>query len=232
MAKRLVLVLLICHLLAGGVKAATNLPEVPDLLLGKGQGELQGMLGTPDYIKVYDHGPAQQYAYFTTDEWALIAPGLLADQGEDVFIVNAGGRQLQYHVTYTPAYPGGNRFAPSWLVGSYIIYGDGNTTLGSIGGILPASLDLKEVKGGWIQHFDPPYSPVLLLQWPADGLFPDEAFRRFRERGPVEVIVEIGLADYRAGQSLDPEGRIHYVVVRTGTLPQGLTEVSIEDLFD
>ena len=53
--------------LAGGALAGDGVE-----ILGLTHQEVVEVLGRPAYIKVFDYGPAQKYAYFTLDEWEMI----------------------------------------------------------------------------------------------------------------------------------------------------------------
>ena len=73
--------------LAGGALAGDGVE-----ILGLTHQEVVEVLGRPAYIKVFDYGPAQKYAYFTLDEWEMIGDLAPLAQGEDVYIRSVEGR--------------------------------------------------------------------------------------------------------------------------------------------
>ncbi len=216
--RRLVILVTMLMLLGGVVEAAVELKNPPEMLFSKSPDAVREMLGSPDYIKVYDYGPAKKYAYFTPDEWELIADKAPLEQGEDVFLVDVGSYQLQYHVSYAPVYLEGNRFSPAYQVKEYTIYPEGELKLGEIAKLLP--VNVSKVAQGHLQTFDPPYPPALVITVPATESGLNDTYRRFRERGDVDILVEIGLGQAVKPAEVKSTTTVTYVVVKAA-VPTG-----------
>ncbi|NLN16292.1 MAG: hypothetical protein GX182_03110 [Firmicutes bacterium] len=198
--------------LAGGALAGE-----PVAILGLTPQEVAEVLGRPAYIKVFDYGPAQKYAYFTLAEWEMIGDLAPLAQGEDVYIRTVKGLPFQYHVSYKPIYLGPDRFSPAFRVGEYTMYPEVDLALGQLGSYVPQGDLIRGGKGKcWFKEYEEPYLPAIILQIDGPELPLGKYLRRFREGGPVQLELEVGLERGTSLESLSPATRVVYITLRPG----------------
>jgi len=190
---------------------AANVNNVPGLLLGLMPDEVVRDLGTPDYIKVFDYGPAGQYSYFTPTEWEMLSSLAPAAQGEDVYVLNIGGKRFQYHIAYTPVYSGG-RFTPEYRVREYTIYPEDTLTVQELLKLVPEAAKLDTSSAIW-RDYGGTYPPALVFQGAALKSLA-QYFRRFREVGEVKVQVEVGLGGVTSVGVVKKDAAARYLTIR------------------
>ncbi|MGI6558363.1 MAG: hypothetical protein ACOX20_05240 [Limnochordia bacterium] len=198
--------------LAGGALAGDGVE-----ILGLTHQEVVEVLGRPAYIKVFDYGPAQKYAYFTLDEWEMIGDLAPLAQGEDVYIRSVEGAPFQFHVVYTPIYLGPDRFSPVFRVGEYTMYPEVDLSLGRLAAYVPQGELLLAGKAKcWFKEYEEPYLPTIIVQIDGPELSAGKYLRRFREGGPVQLELEVGLERGTSLASLTPATRVVYITLRPG----------------
>lgn len=236
--RKRVLVVALLLIVAGGLQGsfltfaqATNLPEN---LLGLQPEELHARLGEPDYIKVFDYGAAQKYAYFTPSEWKRIADMAPLVHGDDVYIMEEAGVRWQYHFSFTPVYLDQERFKPAFRIKEYTIYPETDVSLAQLIDYLPQARLLKEENAeAYFQEFQTGYPPALIVQTPGNSSSLEKYFRRFRERGELNLQLEIGLQNGVSIDTLTGDTRVSYITVKAGVLDKepSRRRVSIAKLF-
>lgn len=218
---------LVILVLASGVFAAG-----PVEILGLTHQEAADILGRPAYIKVFDYGPAQKYAYFTLDEWEMIGDLAPLAQGEDVYIRDVNGAPFQYHVSFTPVYLGPDRFSPVFRVGEYTMYPEADLVLGQAAACVPQGELLARGKAKcWFKQYEEPYLPTIIVQMDGPELPLGKYLRRFREGQAPKLELEVGLERGTSVDSLTPAARVVYITVRPGVF-QGATGKAVPvDVF-
>ncbi|MGI6037412.1 MAG: hypothetical protein ACOYD6_04210 [Limnochordia bacterium] len=183
--------------------------------LGLTPEELYGQWGEPEYIRVVEYGPIQKYAYFSPLEWERIADLAPLAQGDDVYL-KSGPIPLQYHFTYVPIFTPGSRFSPQYRVGEYTIYPEGRLTIADVVAYVPEGKDLGDQENqAYFHSFGGSYPPAVIIQEKREEL---SGWRRFRERGELALLWEIGLRDQLTPQELTGDTVVSYITVRVAPL--------------
>lgn len=228
-------VLLIALLAILGISGAVSGASAQfDGLIGLTASQLHQRLGDPDYIRVYDYGLGDRYTYFTPEEWQLLQNAAPLTPGDDVYMQTVGNNTLQYHVAYTPVYLGEDKRQPTLYVQEYTVYTNTPIRLADLPKSMPTvSSVLQQVVDAQLHVNMPPYLPTLVMQVPGNQPELAKLFRRFRQRGDVNVQVEIGLQNLSDAAALGPDITVGYVVVRAGVLDKtGATTIPLEGVFN
>ena len=205
--------------------------DLPPELLGVQPQELHGKAGEPEYIRMVDYGPEVKYVYFTLDEWNRIKDMAPMEVGDDVYVRGKSEQRWQYHITYAPIYLK-DRFNPEYRVSEYTIYPETNMTLAEVANLVPQGGVLKgKSLNASLATTQKGQPAVMMITAPFEGEhIVGEYFRKFREKGDMAKLIEVGFKD--PIENVGKASEISYISFKLGVGRVRDEAVSLHEYLD